>query len=395
MRQFEEFESRGYGDSEKKVCHECTSDYALKNHIKENGKRHICDYCGKDRKCIPLEDLMEPIMNGILHEYEDAVGCLGWDSAEGGYLGTTYDNHDLIHNELYDELGIEDKALLDDIANIMNDIAWCDRNPYGESEDKEAYYSWSSFSKLVKEKTRYVFYKISQENDDRSFSSPAEILDTIGGYVGLLNLTITLNPQKCRIYRGRTHTKENEHTKVEDFVSPPSEKAKANRMSPEGISMFYGAYEKDTVLSEIYCTTDEFATIAEFQLLRPLKVLDLSKPMWLKMPSLFDEDRRNRRAPLLFLRRFATEISHKTVNGNNIDYVPTQIVTEYFRHVFKTKDGSALDGIVYRSAQNDRGKCIVLFFDRDDCVENDINNKGILLMKRITKYKKEYLTVDG
>ena len=257
---------------------------------------------------------MEPIMNGILHEYEDASEGLCWDSEEGEYIGTTYDSSELIHFELDDELGIEDDTLLDDIADIMNDITWCDRNPYGNREDTEAYYSWSTFSKLVKEKTRYVFYKVSQENDDATFSSPAEILDTIGGYVDLLNLIIILN-QNRRIYRGRTHTEQDRLNKVEDFASPPPEKAKANRMSPEGISMFYGAFDKATVLSEIYCTTDEYATIAEFQPLKTLRVLDISKPMWLKMPSLFDENRRNRRAPLLFLRRFAKEISQKATTG--------------------------------------------------------------------------------
>jgi hypothetical protein len=31
--------------------------------------------------------------------------------------------------------------------------------------------------------------------------------------------------------------------------------------------------------------------------------------------------------------------------GTNIEYVPTQIVTEYFRRVFRTADGGPIDGL--------------------------------------------------
>lgn len=146
-----------------------------------------------------------------------------------------------------------------------------------------------------------------------------------------------------------------------------------------------------------YILTNEYATIAEFRLLRPLKVLDLTKPNHIKLPSLFDEDKRNQRAPLLFLRRFAQDISQKSNQENNIDYVPTQIVTEYFKHVFRIKNMEPIDGIVYCSAQNDGGKCIVLFIDKDDCVDTKGNDKGVLLMNTsgLSQFKKEFRPVES
>ena len=261
-----EIEDRGYGESDKLVCHECTGDYALKNFIRDKGSRNICDYCGNDRKCVTLGDLMSIIMPGILREYEDAANSMGWDSAEGGYLGTTYTSHELIYDILWDELAIDNTNLLEDIGGIMNDITWCKRDPYGDSEEDTAYYTWNSFARLVKEKVRYVFYKVDSKDSDW-YSQPSEILEQIGEYVLKSNLFRILN-YRAKLLRGRTHGRDTHLSKVSDFGPPPTELARANRMSPEGIPMFYGAFDIETTLAEIYCDTDECASIAEFRPLR-------------------------------------------------------------------------------------------------------------------------------
>ena len=38
---------RGYGDSDKKLCHECIGNKSLKEYIKANGYVCTCDYCGQ------------------------------------------------------------------------------------------------------------------------------------------------------------------------------------------------------------------------------------------------------------------------------------------------------------------------------------------------------------
>lgn len=48
------------------------------------------------------------------------------------------------------------------------------------------------------------------------------------------------------------------------------------------------------------------------------------------------------------------------------DYVPTQILTEYFRHQYKLPDDGRLDGMVYPSAQRKRGCSVVIFASQDD-----------------------------
>jgi len=69
----------------------------------------------------------------------------------------------------------------------------------------------------------------------------------------------------------------------------------------------------------------------------------------------------------------------------HIEYVPTQVVTEYFRYVVPEIAIYKIDGIVYPSAKEGGKNCCVLFFDNDECKEvfdldkNDITSTEILL----------------
>ena len=98
---------------------------------------------------------------------------------------------------------------------------------------------------------------------------------------------------------------------------------------------------------------------------RPLNVLDLSK---LPAPPSFYAQARHERDQLLFLRDFVESITRCVVHDGreHIEYVPPQIVTEYFRHQYRLPDNSMLDGIIYPSAQHKRGKSIVVFASQDD-----------------------------
>jgi hypothetical protein len=50
----------------------------------------------------------------------------------------------------------------------------------------------------------------------------------------------------------------------------------------------------------------------------------------------------------------------------HIDYVPTQIVTEYIRHLYSHPEYGVARGVLYSSVRG-VGGCCVLFFDNDQC----------------------------
>ena len=95
----------------------------------------------------------------------------------------------------------------------------------------------------------------------------------------------------------------------------------------------------------------------------------------------------------MFLQKFAENISQPRSNKNiDIEYVPTQIVTEFFRYV-KTSRSNGYAGILYESTQDPGGECLALFLTRDEV----LNHKyGIHIIPKATTYhKKEYVTVDN
>jgi hypothetical protein len=77
---------------------------------------------------------------------------------------------------------------------------------------------------------------------------------------------------------------------------------------------------------------------------------------------------RSDRDRVLFLKAFAESISQPVTHDGreHIDYVPSQIVTEYFRHVYRTDDDKQLDGIIFPSARVRKGKNFVIFASSDD-----------------------------
>jgi hypothetical protein len=69
-----------------------------------------------------------------------------------------------------------------------------------------------------------------------------------------------------------------------------------------------------------------------------------------------------------FLHEFEQDLVKPVARDGmeHVDYVPTQIVTEFFRHRFRLSDGASLDGIMYRSSRTGQPAC-VLFFDSHHC----------------------------
>ena len=147
-------------------------------------------------------------------------------------------------------------------------------------------------------------------------------------------------------------------------------------------------------------------TIAEFENTRPLRILDLSSIE--AVPSLFDPERRHMRMALIFLRHFAEEISKPISDVEKpYEYVPTQVMTEYFRHLFHQpreirlpsfpaplgaglkRDPSPpstyietypqLDGIAFRSSKRRGGVNYTLFIEPEMCGDS-VTDSGIVML---------------
>lgn len=362
------------------VCANCFEDYAIKNFIELNAKTTECDYCGgvsdsDEPIAADLADVTELIASGVESAYEDPANSAGWCSAEGGWLVTTYDSYELIEELV--EVSSDADGLLDDIAGSIEGREWCEIDPYGDPVSDSLYFDWKRFTQQIKHHARYVFYKLPKEKKGiqsyRRPDNPYDILDCIGKYANVLDL-ITMLPVGTPFIRVRIHKSTEQCTTYKELGPPLAEHAKnANRMSPAGIPMFYASFDEETSLCETSNDSCELLTVATFKTLKPFQVLDLSKLP--EVPSIFDEENRWLRQSLIFMNDFLEDISKPVARDGceHIEYVPTQVVTEYFRHLFRTINRKKIEGIIYPSSVSPEGKSCVLFFEQGQCTQDDID----------------------
>lgn len=362
----------GYCSSEGMiVCASCFDDYAIKDLIKFHGKSKECSYCDRDNIiACSLDIVVAHIVESIESEWDDPANAgVGW---EGGWMGASIvSTYELLTGEL--ELEINNDNLLSDINSAILNTDWCKKSPYSLDEHLRLIFSWDAFSDYTKYNSRYFLFK----STNRKFYSndeikPEEILESLGNFINDHNLT--KNIDTCvDIFRVRIVDINTFFDTAKDIGSPPKEYCTlANRMSPAGISMFYGAFDLDTSILETYEPERKItkkAIYGVFNPVRPLFLIDLSKIS--SVPSLFDEDGRYFRDSLRFLNNFVDDFCKPIEREDraHVDYVPTQIVTEYFRHILILDE--KIDGIIYPSSKNSESNCIVIFANSDQCVESD------------------------
>jgi hypothetical protein len=111
--------------------------------------------------------------------------------------------------------------------------------------------------------------------------------------------------------------------------------------------------------------------------MREFYVLDLTALPG--VPSLFDDEMRHYRQSLIFLHSFLKDIAKPIQKDGreHIEYVPTQVMTEYFQHIFKFNDAKKLDGMYYPSSRSDSGYSCVLFFNSRNCILDKADDNGL------------------
>jgi len=362
------------------VCANCFEDYAIKYFIDLNAESMECNYCGEvsEGDCIAadIDDVIEFIIAGVESEYEDPANSIGWCSGEGGWVGApVYDSDELIEELV--EVSSFSEGLIDDIVESLAERQWCQIDPYGDPLSDEFFLDWGHFSKQIKHQSRYVFYKMpKRKNGSNHYSradNPYDILDCIGSFAERLGLLSTI-PANTALIRVRQHDASESFSTYSELGPPPVENAiYSNRMSPSGIPMFYAAFDEKTSIAETSGGSKDSVTIATFKTIKPFQVLDLTSLH--PIPSIFDEENRYLRQSTIFMNNFLADISKPVIKdgSEHVEYVPTQVVTEYFRHLFRPKNKKALKGIIYPSSVFAGGKSCVLFFQQENCTQDDVN----------------------
>lgn len=361
-RYLEEMESRGWSDVGTTVCSACLLDFALIRAVRAEGGVDACDYCHKvpvaPDATASIDVILDLIVDGFRYEYEDPVEQVLYSSADGGYQLPFDDTWDLLGNHEV----TEDGNLLNDLAGAILQDAWVQRDPYAASPTDALRWGWDAFRNFVKHQRRYTFMvrdrsTVHGAGEITMDGIPAALADAveIAGQVRVL-------PAGTRWWRVRVHKPGDVHRTARAIGSPPDAWAKDNRMTAKGMGAFYGASTPIGAQAEVagYAGSEDEGTIGAFDLLSDISVVDLTTTPWI--PSLFDATDRHRRAPIAFMRDFITDVARiaDPSDWQNLDYIPTQVIAEFFRYQL-IGDAGPVAGILWRSSKDASVENCVIF----------------------------------
>lgn len=355
------------------VCESCIEDDELQKVVRQNLTSNRCDYCGREDAepiACELSDIFERMEYAVDQEFTDPANELPWDGREGGYQGTFYEGG----YELFETIGfdVSNDDLRDDLTDHFSEI-YCYRDYFGPSTGDYFEDAWNRFKRVVKHQRRYTFWNALEEGEygEAAASVSASVmLPQFALNIERVSPIRYLDPG-TRIWRAQTFPAGQSSTDPTRYTSPPLDFATTpNRMSPGGISMFYGADEFATAKAEVSNPDAQEpieATGVQFETVCRLKLLDLAS---IQRPRSFfvDLDRSGRHA-MEFLKEFANEVSRKIERDRrqHLEYVPTQAFTEYVRFEIETGDDGPFHGIRYKSSL-DRQPCYVIFAEKENCL---------------------------
>lgn len=287
-----EMEEHGYEiltKGEKYVCPHHFEDNYLNQYIEKYGEMGVCSYCGRKGTVIDMSDLANHIAMTISINFNDIdseylpLSSSYFDDGEVQIPGIKQvgcyavpENTDVYEDtfEMMEELGLHTDcdSLNNDIDHLFENKTWIKKDPFELWLNQKKELQWKHFSKMVKHSRRFTFLAMSR------VAGSDNILEYLGAILrytdGILH-TITTG---TTLYRTRSLDKDiDDSFGFNDITSAPDVYAGQCRMSPAGVSMFYGAFDIETAVDESIKTANEkVLAIGEFKTIRELTVVDLT-----------------------------------------------------------------------------------------------------------------------
>ena len=351
--------------ADKYVCTCHFEDKYLNEIIQSHGKQGTCSYCGKQSVVCDMKTLCEQIVwkIGLYYQpldnaglyladdfYDDEQEVIPGFKRIGEYVVpnelTYFDSVDELMDGLY--LITDDDDLNNDIKSCFTTEQWISSDIYDEDRRIKYANQWDRFVDMVTHHGRFTFLatpefkNIVQENKGKS----DDILSVLSDLIIEQGLVKTLS-KGMKLYRARKVDDVKVEYAFEDITSPPDDRAFPNRMSPAGISMFYASFEKETASNECVGGESKGLIVGTFETAKDLKVKNWQENQ--------------------FLHHFNENITKRVdpKDTNHLQYIPTQVFTEFLRYMFRDDKGQEVDGLIYGSSKT-KEKNIVLFCNQKE-----------------------------
>lgn len=369
------------------ICTACIGDDFLRKEVKETGKQNQCEYCGKSAIVIPIEDLAKYVELAFQTHYRQTDDSPD-DFEQAIYRdpeNTDYWERDgeLIVDVIKKEVGVSEevaeeiRSILYDknydryIAEIPDEELPFDKDSHYEKDislSLEDHHKWANFEQTIKYEARFLNRKALDQMSDL-FDKIDQVRTKSGKPI-----IVDAGPdtELSYLYRARVFQSDDKLISAiknpdKELGSPPSNFATAGRMNAKGISVFYGATDQSLALAEVRPPVGSQVVVAQFDITRPLKLLDLTALSDLKdiEGSIFDLDYTKQLGRVDFLADLNNIISKAILpDDQDFDYLPTQAVADFLANECKV----SIDGIIYKSAQTqESGSNVVLFHKSARC----------------------------
>lgn len=282
-------------EDERRICHACVEEQFLSNQIKATGKIAACSYCDREGYCWAIEQLADRIEKAFAQHYVRT-----YPEPDDWQLSMMRDREfDYewerdgipVHEAVEDAAGIPKQAV-DDVLEILSErnYDWESAQMGEESEfDSESCYEqkdsddvtwqheWRHFEKTLRTEARY-FGRVAATHLAAVFGG----IDKISTRDGR-PLVVDAGPGtlievlfRARVFQSMEPLKDALCRPDLHLGTPPARVAAAGRMNARGISVFYGATAKGVALAEVRPPVGSDVALAEFKIIRPLRLLDLS-----------------------------------------------------------------------------------------------------------------------
>ena len=352
-------------DQDAVVCYGCVGDQHLQVQIKAEGASVKCFYCKKKRKGITIDRLSDLVADVMYTFFENT---------------SVWERGDELNFHVAEILGCDDtdEPLVGDVCGELVTCSHWDIRQGGEARFEEyglymprqlqpieAERKWQGFRTGIMHQSRF-FNQSGKEFLEWLFGSIDSFRNLRTSDLNADAVVRTIKAIDCvELFRARECKSLDDarlisNNPAEQLAAPPKEKARAGRMNPEGVPVFYGAFERKTCVAELRPAVGGSVISGQFKLTRDLRILDfkLLEDAYEHAPlSLFDPECRLKMERRRFLRTFHHKISSPVLPDHEQEYLTTQVIAEYL----STQHSPPIDGVIFSSAQNSGGLNIVLF----------------------------------
>ena len=377
----------------KNICSCCIDEEYLKNEVSTNGKKAKCSYCNQFEYCYSITE-MSKVIERVFEEHfvvtdvdpnyfqtamlKDKESDYWWEREGEPVIYAIMNTAKIPENAAEDiqEL-LNEKNYDQDAAQLGEEWEFCDETHYEDSDvnTDKLNAQWNKF-------------KSSLKTENRFFNGYAlEFLDAIFEHFDSLRtidnrpLIVDAGPKAgiSEVYRARCFQSDE---KLEQALSypeielspPPSDIVGAGRMNSVGISVFYGASNKDIALAEVRPPVGSKVVTGRFEIIQELKLLDLTAlKSVLPKGSFFDPTFSEHLEKVKFLKGFCERISAPVLpDHEKHEYLPTQVIADYLASMTNLK----VDGILFPSIQSAREGFNLVLFNKSSRVEKVMRKAG-------------------